>query len=111
VEVSWTGVCVAVLVLARPAHGDIRLWFPQVVQHDRVLDPDDDPLAEGCGQEPVQGLHAAAVCRADRRHLDDLPAEQLDPVVFGEDAGLGHPVVVLHREQAASEVSGHRRTS
>jgi len=30
--------------------------------------------------------------------VDDLPADELDPVVLIEDSGLAHPVVLVHRE-------------
>ena len=43
-----------------------------------------------------------AVRAADRGHLDDLPVDQLDPVLGGKDAGVGHPVVGADVEATAS---------
>ena len=47
---------------------------------------------------------------ADRGHLDDLPVDQLDPVLGREDAGLGHAVVGVDVEAAPrSGLSGRSR--
>src|SRR5206468_11589161 len=54
--------------------------------------------AQSIVQELGQACDAGLVLDADRRHLDDLPANELDPVVLIEDSGFAHPVVVVHRE-------------
>jgi hypothetical protein len=45
------------------------------------------------------------------RHLDDLALDQLDTLVLAEDAGLSHPVILLHGEEPAREldVDSHRQ--
>ena len=44
---------------------------------------------------------------ADRRHLDDLALDELDPVVLADDAGLAHAVVLVEREAPMPERDGH----
>ena len=39
---------------------------------------------------------------ADRRHPDDVPIQQLEPVVLTEDARLGRPVEFVHAERPLS---------
>jgi hypothetical protein len=41
---------------------------------------------------------ARGVADPDGRHRDDLPVEELHPVVLVEDPGLAHAVVLVHRE-------------
>jgi hypothetical protein len=41
-------------------------------------------------EEHVQAVDDPGVPAADRAHLDDLTVEELDAVVFVEDADLGH---------------------
>jgi hypothetical protein len=63
----------------------------------------------GCGSESGrivqapehqmrQPRNARRVAPADGIHLDDLPADELDPVVLIEDSRLAHPVVLVQRE-------------
>src|SRR5688500_17595498 len=44
----------------------------------------------------------------DRRQLDDLPADELYPVVLIEDSGLGHPVVFVQRESMSRQLDIER---
>src|SRR5207248_11502513 len=64
----------------------------------RILWPERGTAAQPTEQELVEACDAGRVLDADRRHLDDLPANELDPVVLIEDSGLAHPVVLVHRE-------------
>ena len=36
---------------------------------------------------------------ADRTHLDDLAIDEFHTVVFGENTGIRHPVIFIHRKQ------------
>jgi hypothetical protein len=38
---------------------------------------------------------------ADERHLDDLALDQLDAIIWSQDADLGHPVVLRPREASS----------
>src|SRR6266508_6629821 len=51
--------------------------------------------------------HGAGVAAADRRHLDDLALDELDPIVFAKNPGLAHPVVFIEREASAPERDRH----
>src|SRR6266540_5440455 len=51
--------------------------------------------------------HGAGVAAADRRHLDDLALDELDPIVFTKNPGLAHPVVFIEREASAPERDRH----
>src|SRR2546428_1019240 len=42
--------------------------------------------------------HGAGVAAADRRHLDDLALDELDPIVCTKNSGLAHPVVFIEGE-------------
>jgi hypothetical protein len=55
----------------------------------------------------VKRSHAGHVPAADRGHVDDLPAEELDPVDIGQHAGGRHPVVVLNGEAVPAHLDGH----
>src|SRR5947199_337893 len=42
--------------------------------------------------------HGAGMAAADRRHLDDLALDELDPITCTKNSGLAHPVVFIERE-------------
>jgi hypothetical protein len=44
---------------------------------------------------------------ADRLTDDDVPRDQFEPAVLGENAGLAHPVVLLDGEPVACQQSFH----
>ena len=56
---------------------------------------------------PVQPAHARRVATSNRRHLDYLSGEQLDPIVFAEDGGLGHLMEFVDGEQPSRRLNGH----
>src|SRR2546426_891116 len=58
--------------------------------------------------ETVETVHRAGVARADRLAHDDLPGDQLDRLVLGEDSGLAHPVVLVDGEPMTLDGAGHR---
>ena len=43
-----------------------------------------------------QAIHGRGVVLPDRRLVDQFPVDQFHAVAFPEDAGLRHPVVVVH---------------
>jgi hypothetical protein len=55
-----------------------------------------------------QPRDARRMVPADRRHLDDLPADELDPVVLIEDSGVDHPVVLVQREPSPGDLDVRR---
>src|SRR5207245_4219692 len=56
--------------------------------------------------ETVETVHRAGVARADRLAHDDLPGDQLDRLVLGEDSGLAHPVVLVDGEPMTLDWAG-----
>lgn len=50
--------------------------------------------------EPID---MSEVALADRRLLDNLPVDQLDPIVLGEQANLGHLVLLVNREPVSRQ--------
>ena len=94
---------------ARPEHEQIGLRLGSGLDDHRVLGRDHGAIAEPCDEQPGGVDHTAGVPRADRRHLDDLALDQLDPLARMEDADLRHTVVFLDREQSARDLhlDGH----
>jgi hypothetical protein len=48
---------------------------------------------------------------SDGRHLDDLALDQLDALPGAQNAGLGHPVILVDRETPPGQGHEHVRTS
>jgi hypothetical protein len=40
-------------------------------------------------------------------HFDDLPCQEFDPVIFGEDPGLTHTVILVNGETVCLQHNGH----
>ena len=76
-------------------------------QGDRILSGDDRAPTHRFQEQSRHSVDAPSVWAADWRHLHDFPVDQLDAVVLGEDAGVAHPVVVVHRESVPQDLDGH----
>ena len=90
----------ALLVRQRaPAeHRDVGLGLAVVRQNNAALDIHQGPASQATEQQLTQVEDEGLVAAANGRHREDLALDQLDAIVFAEDAGLGHPVVLLPRE-------------
>lgn len=55
-------------------------------------------IAYMLAENPVKFPDNARVVCADRCHFQDLPLDELHPVVLVEDPGLGHAMVVVDGE-------------
>jgi hypothetical protein len=53
-------------------------------------------------QQAVQTLHTGGVAIPDRHLLDDLPANELNPVVLAQNARFNHALIVVDGEQMHS---------
>lgn len=88
------GMARCVEVWTRPQYREIRLRLGVRAEMDRILDTEDDLV---CGFQRQKEFQEAFDHRgtetSDRGHLNDLPFDQLDAVVFAENAGPGHLVV------------------
>ena len=92
---------------ARLQDGEIRLKLGPVAADDRVLHADDCVGSDCGGEQAGQLVDAAGMPAADRRHPDDFPIQQLEPVVLTEDARLGHPVEFVHAERPPEQLRVH----
>jgi hypothetical protein len=72
-----------------------------------ALTPHDRSAAQPRREQMVNPGHSGRVDASDRRHLDDLALDELDPVVLAEDAGLAHPVIFIQREAPTLELDRH----
>jgi hypothetical protein len=101
------GPGVAFLVRRRTVAQDrqVGLGLGVVGEGDGALHPHGGAIAQACDQELGEVAHERLVATADGRHLDDLALDQLDAIVFAEDAHLDHPVVLRPRETSSR---GHR---
>jgi hypothetical protein len=55
----------------------------------------DVPPARPRGELVGVAVHARGMLAADHGHLQDLPGDQLDPLVLVQDAGCAHPLVLI----------------
>ena len=74
---------------------------------DRVLDADHGPVTDTQCPQAIEADHRAGMVGADRLADDDVPMDQLEPVVLGQDAGLAHPVVLLDGEAVPGQQLTH----
>jgi hypothetical protein len=91
-----------------PEQDDVRLRLRIRQDRQRILRPEGCTAAQPTKQKLIQACDAGGVGDADRRHLDDLPPDELDPVVLIEDSGLAHPVVFVQREPTPDHLDVRR---
>src|SRR6185295_7091053 len=87
-------------------HVGLRLGL-EPDQEQRISTPHDSPIEEADREQMLDPRDRRRVGAADRRHLDDLALDELDPVVLAEDAGLAHAVILIEREAPAPESDRH----
>ena len=88
----------------------VRLGLRELAQTNRVLHAHLCQVGEPLAADGSETPNTARVRAADRGHLDDLPLDQLDPISLGEDASLGHPIVLVDRESPLDRLDRHLRT-
>src|SRR3712207_9247572 len=74
----------------------------------RILGADDGHVADASHQQPVELVDAREVPGAYGGHLDDLPFDELDPVVLVQYSGLAHEVVAVNGEAMPHNLLRHR---
>lgn len=89
----------ALALRVRPQNGQIRLGLGSVAEPNRVLDADLSRVLEALDEEARELIDLVGMEGTNRGHLDDLPLDQLDPIVLAQDAGFGHSVVLVDGEQ------------
>jgi hypothetical protein len=73
------------------------------------LNPDDRLVAHASRKQAVNRSDCPRMPRSDRRHLDELPFDQLYLVVGRQNTCLPHPMKFVGGEQAARnlEIGSH----
>jgi len=84
--------------------GPRRLRLAVEIQSNRILDADVRPAGHARHDQLGQTAHEPRVKRADRRHFEDLPVDQLHPVVLGEDPRFAHACEFVDREAVPLEI-------
>ena len=74
-------------------NSDIRLGLRVVAHCQRQLHTYEHVRAEDASQRLVGERHSSGVWALLRRHGQDLPTNELDPVVLRQNACLGHPLI------------------
>ena len=72
-----------------PQQGEIRLRFRGIVQHDRVLHAHRGLARGRQDQQFGQCIDRECMAWPDRRHVNQLPFQQLDAIVLAQNPGLG----------------------
>src|SRR5207244_8810185 len=93
-NVGRPGKTRGVEIWLRPQQDDIGLRLTELVEPHGPLHLHDSVVANSCDQRTSGAIHSRVVTRSDWSHGDDLAIDELDAVVFGEDAGLRLAVVV-----------------
>ena len=102
---AW--VTLRVVVIPELQQPKIGLRLGQVTCPDGVLDLNDGLAGKVPREQRVETVDAASVRAPDGVHPDDLAVNEFDAIVFAEDSGLSHPVVLLDREQPGLGSNGH----
>lgn len=71
---------------------------------DGVLHRHDGPVTYASYEQTVEAVHGPGVRWSDRRHLDDLPIEQFDAVIFAKNPRLAHALVLFDREPPSDQI-------
>jgi len=77
---------------------EVGLRLGMVVQSDRILNRDMAPVSREADEKPGQPIIGAGMERTDGHHVNDLPFEQLHPVVRVQHSIFRHPIVVADGE-------------
>jgi hypothetical protein len=100
-----------VIALRTTYQGKVRLRFT-VWRGDCRLTPAEPALAEPGSQDPVMDPGNQRVVGWISRHLGNDPSfQQFHVVIFSEDPGPDHLVVLIHSETANGNGRNDRRES
>jgi hypothetical protein len=70
------------------------------------LDAQDNGIAQSGREQVSKPVHTPAVWWFGAGHFEDLPANQLEAFVFGEEADVRHAVVFIHGEPLSGDAFG-----
>jgi hypothetical protein len=97
---------VKILPRAKQQHVGLQLAV-EPGERDGILDAHMRPIPQARYPQASEAIHRAGMLHADRLTDDDVPMDQLEPVVLGQDAGLAHPVVLLDSEAVPGQQLTH----
>src|SRR5579875_3092912 len=106
-DVGRPGVPSRVEVCPRDQEHQVRLGLVLLVKLKRVLDTHLRIAPKGANEKVGQAYDAGGVAASDGGHLDDLPGDELEAVILGEDASLDHLLELPNGEAAARQRQSH----
>jgi hypothetical protein len=93
-----------IVIVAAPHDSHIRLGFGVVSQADGIAGVHNCQVAV-CHDETLDEMRCAAVVpRAEGHHGNDPSLDKLNAITLGQNAGIGHGMVLLPGEGARWDV-------
>ena len=86
-------------VIFGPKQIEIRLWFIVLIQSNGTLHSDNSPISHNSHQRLICAKHRCAMTRSDRTHRENLASDEFHSIVFGQNAGVDHSMVIVNGEQ------------
>src|SRR3954466_13442786 len=80
--------------------GHIGLGLGVLSQRQRELSADVEPHAEKCTERVLRQTHAGSMAAVLRWHRDNLPRDQLDPLIRAKDTPVGGLLILIARPPA-----------
>jgi hypothetical protein len=93
-------------IRTRPQQHQVGLRLRVRIETDWILDLDDRASSDPAVEKAVQAGDTGGMAASNRTYLDDFPPNQLDAIVFRQNAGAAHLVVFFNRESACADGQG-----
>ncbi len=81
-----------------PEQCDVRLGLRKLLYGDATLRADDSAPCDSLDEQLIETIHDGMMSVSDRRHVDDLPIDELHSRIGREEAEFTHAVVFIHRD-------------
>ena len=81
--------------------GDIRLRLDPLSETKGILNVDNRTSHKRQDEDARKPIDLSEVALADRRHLHNLPVDELDAVIFSQNSCFTHLVILEDREQTS----------
>src|SRR3990172_2065294 len=78
-----------------------------LAQRDRILHSNQGAIAQPAREQPVQSLDVPGVLWTNGLLLDDLPFDQLNPIILAERTGPDEQTIIVDGQQSALQLNGH----
>lgn len=79
-------------------NSNVRLWFSQVVQANRILNAYNTCIADLFAYNSRQLIDNTNMKRANGAHNVNLPIKKFNTVVLCKDATLAHTSIIINRK-------------